>query len=264
MNLREPDTAQPVIDYSMLESRFTSLRDEYEHADPFPHIVIDNFFSEELARRAAAAFPPFANKRMAQLLEARAYGGGLDADPVFREMFDALHGPEFTRWLERVTGIPTLVGDTELVGAGLHQGARGSFLHLHADHNTHPRDDSRYRRVNVLVYMNRVWEAGWNGDLQLWDRDGATCRKTVTPAFNRCVIMEVNDEAFHGYGRLRIPPGETRKLLAAYYYADHPGRRQSQAPHGTILRHPRNESVLSRFDHALRRAVLWRLERPKN
>jgi hypothetical protein len=198
---------------------------------------------------------------LAQLFEAREYDGRIDLqDPIFTTIFDELLGPRFTAWIESVTGIDGLTADKLLIGAGFHQGGRGSYLQLHADHNTHPLDDSRYRRVNVLVYLNEFWEAEWNGDFELWDRQATSCQERIAPAFNRCVVSEVDDTSFHGYGALRVPHNRTRKALAAYYYAEKPAPGQSVEPHATIWPRVRAEGLGSYWSHRLRRMILWRIE----
>jgi hypothetical protein len=49
------------------------------------------------------------------------------------------------------------------------------------------------------------------------------------------VILDVDDTAFHGYGRLRLPRGVGRKVLAAYYYSTAPALRQRREAHGTVF-----------------------------
>lgn len=231
-------------------------------ARPFRHVTIEDFLPGTLAERALLAVPPLDNAQfsIARLLEARSYTSDVaQFDPVFREVFDALAAPPFVAWLRALSGIDDLEMDRDLVGGGVHQGARGSRLHVHADHNTHPHDASRYRRVNVLVYLNRDWQAEWGGDLELYDERGSRAVSRVSPAFNRALVMEVHDRAFHGYRPLRVPAGETRKMLAAYYYSRSPHWLQRTEQHGTTFarsdtRSPA-EAALIRMRHALVRRL---------
>jgi Rps23 Pro-64 3,4-dihydroxylase Tpa1-like proline 4-hydroxylase len=263
-----PDTGNEkrLIDFARLEARTDEFRSAYGAAVPWRHLVVDDFLSPSAARRAAGVFPPLGavKSKLARWLEARTYDPRIEkADPIFAEIFEELFGPRFTAWLEDVTGVAGLSADRALVGAGLHQGGRGSYLHLHADHNTHPQDPSRYRRVNVLVYLNETWNAAWGGDLELWDRDAQSCRVRIEPKLNRCVIMEVDDTAFHGYGRLSVPANVTRKALATYYYAEQRASDQSDRPHSTILPKVAGEWALSHFAHGVRRFVLAHIVPPR-
>jgi Rps23 Pro-64 3,4-dihydroxylase Tpa1-like proline 4-hydroxylase len=239
MQATEPSHPQRerLIDLGRFESCVEALGRQYAQSLPWRHLVVDNFLHIEAAHRAAAAFPalPPTTLRLASLLGARSHEGRLgELDPIFDEIFEELHSPRLTSLVERITGIDDLLPDGTLSGAGLHQGGRGSYLRLHADHNTHPSNPNGYRRVNIMIYLNPRWEPSWNGALQLWDRDGAACRVRIEPIFNRCVIMSVDDTAYHAYGPLRVPKGSTRNALATYYYTEAPAEGQELKPHHTV------------------------------
>jgi hypothetical protein len=83
--------------------------------------------------------------------------------------------------------------------------------------------------------LNETWQPQWQGYLELWSRDISECRASIAPSFNRCVIMETHDQAYHGYKELRLPKGVTRQSLAMYYYSPQSSERQSAAAHDTIF-----------------------------
>ena len=252
-----------VLDFTRLESRIDEFRLRYETATPWRHVVIDNFLDPDSAARIAAAFPAIGKMkaRLARVLEARSYDARIDEeDRAIVEVFEALHSDRFTAFLESVTGVADMAADKSLVGAGLHQGARGSYLRVHADHNTHPNDPTRFRRVNVMIYLNARWEPEWNGDLELWDREASACRTRIEPKFNRAAILSVDDTAFHGYGPLRLPSGFTRKALAAYYYSGVAADGQTLDAHATTIPPLRGESSVLAFSHKVRRAILFRVQ----
>jgi Rps23 Pro-64 3,4-dihydroxylase Tpa1-like proline 4-hydroxylase len=252
------------IDFERLESHMSELRSEYELAAPWPHLVLDEFLRPDVATQAAASFPPLGTKRLrlARLLEARTHESHVASEqPAIASILQALQSERFTAFLAEITGIGDLLPDPECAGAGMHQGARGSYLHLHADHNTHPSDPARYRRVNVLLYLNERWEPNWNGDLDLWDRAAGIRVKSILPSFNRCAILTVDDTAFHGYGPLRVPRNLTRKAIAAYYYSAFPAVGQAMTSHPTLLPALRDESLFSALGHRVRRKLLHLIEK---
>ena len=55
----EQETATPstVLDFERLERKVERMRDEYQSATPFPHIVIDDLLEPEAAKAAIAEFP---------------------------------------------------------------------------------------------------------------------------------------------------------------------------------------------------------------
>ena len=231
------DTAASPIDLGRLQAQQDRLQLAFESGDPIRHVVIEDFLAPAAAARAAQAFPKPEEMAIsfAGLAEVKNAEQALHKlDPIFGEIFDGLRAPECIEWLSQVTRIPDLVADPELHGGGLHQGPDGSYLDVHADFNIHPHLNL-YRRLNLLIYLNVRWEPQWQGYLELWSRDMKECRQYIEPKFNRCVIMETHDYAFHGYKELRLPAGVTRKSLASYYYSPSPGDKQSSSEHNTLF-----------------------------
>lgn len=216
-----------------------SLRDDYARAEPFPHAVIDDFLPPDAARRVLAEFPDVgaewhrydnARERKLASREDRHFG------PATRALMHELNALDFLKFLEALTGIDALISDPRYEGGGLHQIERGGKLGVHADFNHHPlyRLD---RRINVLIYLNEGWRDEWNGHLELWDRSMSRCAAKVAPLFNRCVVFNTTDDAFHGHPEpLACPPGVTRKSLALYYYSNGRPRHESKGGHSTLFR----------------------------
>ena len=226
-----------MLDYQRLAAEAPQIRDRFQNGDPIRHVVIEHFLDENAAHAAARAFPDPKTMEIAfaGLPEVKNAEQRIDLlDPVFRDIFHELRSPRFMDWLSGVTQIPDLIADPELHGGGLHQGADGSYLDVHADFNIHPQL-GLYRRLNVLVYLNETWQPAWQGYLELWSRDMKECRQYIEPAFNRCVIMETHDHAFHGYKELRLPAGVTRRSLASYYYSQQRSEAQTQDKHDTLF-----------------------------
>jgi hypothetical protein len=231
--------------------RLARLSDEhhvaYASADPFPHVVIDDFLPAESLRGVADSFPKpgdvdwhvFDNpsqKKLAFEDEGRIGSGAL-------WLLYQLNSGRFMEFLERLTGIEGLIPDPHFVGGGLHQIERGGFLKIHADFNRHPRFKLD-RRLNLLLFLNENWKEDYGGHLELWDAGVTRCVRRILPVFNRCVIFNTTDTSFHGHPEpLACPPGTTRKSLALYYYSN--GRPDGEvfSDHGTLMR-PRPGEVI--------------------
>jgi len=232
------ETALHVLNYERLGELQRKLASQFAGADPIRHVVIDDFLRTEAAQRAVIAFPSIGDMEIAfsGLAEVKNAEQGIDrVDPIFRNIFDELRSAQFVRWLTGVTQISGLLGDPDLHGGGLHQGADGSYLDIHADFNVHPKT-SLYRRLNLLIYLNPAWQPEWQGYLELWSWDMAECRAFIEPRFNRCVVMETHDHAYHGYKELHLPKGVTRKSLASYYYSANRSDAQTEQGHNTLFK----------------------------
>ena len=121
-----------------------------------------------------------------------------------------------------MTAIEKLLPDPHLHGAGLHQILSGGKLDVHAD-ATIFAPLNLYRRINVLLFLNKGWKAEYGGDLELWSEDCTQREKAIAPLFNRLVVFNTTKTSFHGHPRpLNTPKHVTRKSLALYYFTSAP------------------------------------------
>ncbi len=216
------------------------LRDRYASAEPFPHIVIDDFLPTEVCEAILQEFPapgqiPWRQfeKHYARKLASR---GTSSFGEQTREVLRQLNAAPCLRFLEELTGIADLIPDVDFEGGGLHQIERGGFVKVHLDSNKHPRYPLA-RRINLLLYLNRDWRDEYRGHLELWDEQMTRCVRSILPVFNRCVIFNTNNVSYHGHpDRLKCPPGMTRKSMAIYYYTDGRPASADERDHGTIWR----------------------------
>jgi hypothetical protein len=230
----------------------------YGSAEPFPHTVIDDFLPLDLANRLLEEFPDPTRidwKRQENPRSKKLSTEVLDEVNSFTYQFlNHFNSPSTLRFLERLTGIKGLVPDPYFVGGGLHQIERDGYLKIHADFNMHPTLKLD-RRINLLLYMNKDWKEEFGGHLELWDRTMSKCVKKVLPVFNRCVVFNTLDWAYHGHPEpLTCPPGWTRKSLALYYYTNGRPAEEKSAEHGTLYK-PRPGAAGTSLSMGLRRVV---------
>jgi Rps23 Pro-64 3,4-dihydroxylase Tpa1-like proline 4-hydroxylase len=221
-----------------------TLRERYQSADPFPHIVLDGLFDDAVLDAVVAAFPrPDEMRWMAFDSPTEKKLGffhehGTLSDTI-RAFLDALNGYEMLLFLEALTGIDGLIPDPYFGGGGLHQIEPGGFLKIHADFNVHPKLRLD-RRANMLVYLNREWEEEWGGHLELWNPSMTERRQKITPLFNRTVIFSTTDTSYHGHPHpLASPPGVTRRSVSLYYYTNGRPEEERSAAHDTIFVAPK-------------------------
>lgn len=221
----------------MLQFNFhSSLYVQYQKNKPFPHLVLDQAFSDETLRSIRNFFPlPDTSWWLYDnVLERKFAKNDLStlADPI-KQFIYYLNSHEFISLLEKITGIQGLIADHTLNGGGLHQIARGGKLDIHCDYNYHPIT-ALDRRVNVLIYLNRDWLPEWKGNLEFWNEDMTECVKSIAPIFNRMVIFSTTDRAYHGHPEpLECPEGITRKSVAMYYYTNGRPAPERTEPHST-------------------------------
>lgn len=228
--------AEPILlEPARLQTLAEQHRREYAAAEPFPHIVIDDFLPKAVLERVISEIPRPGEVGWIEFDDARgkklASKFETQLGSATRALLYQLNSSVFVDFLETLTGISGLVPDPHLWGGGVHQIVRGGFLKVHADFNRHPRLKLD-RRLNLLLYLNTEWQEEWGGHLELWDRDMTECRKKILPIFGRCVVFSTTDFAYHGHpDPLNCPAGTTRKSLALYYYSNGRPRSETAGEH---------------------------------
>ena len=232
-----PDTviaelsAPTLLDFASLPAIAEQRATDYAQAEPFPHILLEDFLSSSAVDGLLAEFPGPEEQLSWRKIRAQSPTAGLvqynklgmavidEMPPNVRELVWELNSGTFIRFLERLTGIDQLIPDPGLRGGGIHQVLPGGVLAVHADFTNHT-DYQLDRRLNVLLYLNRDWPEEYGGDLELWSTDMSHCVRKIRPLAGRCVIFNTSADSFHGHPRpLTCPDGITRKSVALYYYS---------------------------------------------
>jgi Rps23 Pro-64 3,4-dihydroxylase Tpa1-like proline 4-hydroxylase len=250
--------------------RYLHLADEYNPqftgAEPFPHVVIDDFLPVLVCERVLADFPDPHSQAWRQLKSSNQnkLAAQKDAElPSFtRHILRELNSPGCLQFLERLTGIGGLIPDPYYDGGGLHQITNGGFLKIHVDFNKQTRLKLD-RRLNLIIYLNKDWREEYNGHLELWDRTMSRCVRKVLPMWNRAVVFATTDWAYHGHPeKLACPAGQSRKSLALYYYTNgRPGEERTEG-HGVIWEERRGGWESGHASATLLRGMAGLLERP--
>ncbi len=217
---------KPVDDYVALDAEDCrtygrSLAAKYQSAEPFPHIIIDDFLDKDLLRKVIADFPSSDNKRYFDRDQERLkfqFQPHEISSGLVRNIFAELNSQAFLGFLEELTGLQGLLPDPYFEGGGLHETKRGGHLGVHADFNGHDRLKLE-RKLNLLVYLNEDWEHSYGGQLELWDTGMKECAVRVEPVLGRAVIFTTSLDSFHGHpDPLNCPPERSRRSIATYYY----------------------------------------------
>jgi len=209
------------------------LHARYEAAEPFPHIVLDDFlvprFADEIASELDACNVGqwYRDEHPDQVLKRTME----DLDRLPRMTGTALrfmNSEPACRFFSALTGIEDLRADPTYLGGGVHVSLPGGRLGVHADFNLHPQT-GMHRRVNALIFLNKSWDPAWHGQLELWSKDLTRPAVSVAPDFNRLVAFTITDDAFHGVpAPIACPPDRKRFSLALYYYtAERPEREKA-------------------------------------
>lgn len=216
-------------------------RAAFDAAQPFRHVVIDDFLATDFAHALLTEFPRFeAGNSVGD--DGRPGGKSVlekvtSIGPSYRHLDEVIQRRDFLDFIGAITGIDGLLYDPFYLGGGTHENRDGQSLQAHIDFNYHP-SERWHRRLNLIVYLNAGWQDDWGGRLELF-RDPYVDRaptQRIAPVFNRCVIFETTEHSWHGFERIVLPPeasGRSRKSVALYFYSHDRPASETAGKHST-------------------------------
>lgn len=224
--------------------RTAESREAFRCGEPFRHVRIDAFFEDGFAEQLLADFPVFDPALAKNEIYGGVWGKAGNANirgiaPVYRELYDLIESRTFLDWMSELTGIPELLFDSGMYGGGTHENLHGQDLDPHVDFN-YDEAQKLHRRLNLIVYLNKGWQAEWGGALELHSnprRPQENRYQSFNPIFNRAVLFETNERSWHGFPRIDLPPAErnrSRKSISIYLYTRERPAEEIAPLHGTF------------------------------
>lgn len=219
-----------------------ALAERFQHARPFRHVQIEDFFAPGYLQRLRAEFPGFdprfAKNEQGEIGNKAVVERIRGIGPAYAALDDLIQSTEFLALVSRLTGIADLLYDPWYFGGGTHENRHGQDLDAHVDFNRHPIT-GWHRRLNLIVYLNPEWDEAWGGCLDLHRDPRAPDDefKRIAPLDNRCVIFETNEISWHGFQRIELPQDRrdlSRRSIALYFYTQERPAEELADSHSTI------------------------------
>ena len=229
-----------------LDQIATSSATVFKAASPFPYLVVNNFLSTEIVGGLVQEFPvdsdpiwEISDQKEIQVKLRSNWRSEADIRPETQSVVHFLNSGAVMKCFSKLSGIEKLISDPYYTGGGLNCTKRNGLLDVHADGNWHDAMGV-HRRLNVILYLNKVWDPSWGGALELWDEKLTKCVTSIDPLFNRLIIFETHDLTYHGHPTpLMCPPDQSRKSLILYYYTASPRPKNQilvERPHRALWR----------------------------
>lgn len=254
------------------ENKIQELREQFQTASPFEHVVIPNFLNDDIAELMSKGFPS-----QNDLESMHAYRNPIEVkyaqddlqemNAIVRNYFLYMSSNYVTNIFSKISDID-LEHDPFLHGAGIHLHPRNGRLGIHLDYEIHPHCEKQ-RRLNIIVYMNKDWDASWNGHSELWNMKSETCEVSNPIEFNTAFVFKTNEESWHGVSKkITCPEHEFRKTLAFYYISnicDRPedhreGQNGSGYRYKAVFRVLQNDPNYEKIEPLLKIRPLRRIE----
>ena len=202
-----------------------SSKTSFTNSKPIKHIFLDNLWNETFLSQVSEEINNFSDWEG----EKKFYGSELKRyqsqwekfPPQTYKLINFLNSPLFLEIITFITNEKCLIPDPYLVGGGIHSTRENGFLKLHADFNWH-KQMQVYRRINVLIYLNKNWLDKNGGQIELAiKKDGGNFEifHSELPIFNKTLMFITDDHSFHGQPNpVKNVDKSARNSIATYYY----------------------------------------------
>ena len=205
---------------SRLREELPRLRDDFGRFT-VQSCYIDNVLPDAAVREINAAFPDKSTMMLKKSLRENKYvAAQMDKyNPMLEEIVYAFQEPGVVKVVEEITGIKNMIPDTNLYAGGVSLMAKDNFLNPHLD-NSHDKDRSVYRVLNLLFYVTPDWSHENGGNLELWDNGPKEPQREITSHFNRLALMATHEKSWHSVSQVHVD--RSRCCVSNYYFSEKP------------------------------------------
>jgi hypothetical protein len=197
------------------------LHKTFVSAKPIPMVVIDNFADSKTIKDLNIECNTLDDTNWKIFTRNHSHVkefNDLSQCPAAFNFVSMMHSSKTLKWLEELTGIPHLIPDPHLIGAGYSKSFRGDSLKVHTDFNWN--DQLRlHRAISFILYLTPDWKSEYRGALNFYDAKRETIVTSCDCIYNRAVIWQHNERGFHGYNDpLACPNSISRNTFRLFYY----------------------------------------------
>ena len=191
---------------------------------PFPHVIIDNFLKNKIAKKIEKEFPKFTDK---ELHEYRNYCEIKKStnlwnlfQPTTYQLISILNSSEFTNNIKKKLKMKNLYSDPGLNGGGLHIMGKGGKLNPHLDYVIHPKLKIK-RKINLIIFVTSNWKDKNGGEICFFEKNKKNKNmpgemvKKIVPKFNRAILFDTSMHSWHAVSKILTT--NIRKSIATYY-----------------------------------------------
>jgi hypothetical protein len=139
-------------------------------------------------------------------------------------LFEELTSEIFVSKLSKVVGYELKLDDTRNFW-GVHTYGPGDKLDIHVDAGLHPTQGLK-KQITLGIYLSYEWKEEYGCHLEIWsgenssNNDAKLIEKvdSIAPLFNRMILFECNDYAWHGNPEPASCPIESKRIFVTLSY----------------------------------------------
>jgi hypothetical protein len=213
------------------------IYDKFSTALPVPLVVLDDFLDNDLARSMYEESLHIPDNKWRDFTRKGSYMkecNDLMVCPQAANFVNQIHSAEGMKWLSAVSGIPGLIPDPYLTGAGYARSFNGDSLKVHTDFNWNDRL-RLHRELSLIVYLTPDWNPEYGGALDFYDFEKKDIVKSVDSVFNRCILWKYHKKGFHGYDNpINCPEDVSRSNIRLFFYSSSSEYDPLDRPHRSL------------------------------
>ena len=250
-------TSMATLIAARLEEERDRLKEQYGSSeDMIAYFYIDDLLPQDLAMSIFRQFPKPESMKLKKTLREYKYIASQmnEYDPILEEAIYAFQDKRVVDIIKDICDMNSAYPDEHLYAGGISMMGDQQFLNPHLD-NSHDKDRSRWRVLNLLYYVTPNWQVDNGGNLELWPDGPKGEPTTVHSKFNRLAVMATHGKSWHSVSP--IDADGFRCCVSNYYFSDEP-LKQTDTFHVTSFRgrpEQKARDLVLRGDIALRSAV---------
>lgn len=140
------------------------------------------------------------------------------------QLFQELTSEQFVSNLSKVVGYDLKLDETRNFW-GVHTYGPGDKLDIHVDAGLHPTQLLK-KQITLGIYLSYEWKEEYGCHLEIWRGENASNNDakliekvdSIAPIFNRMVLFECNDYAWHGNPEPANCPPESKRIFVTLSY----------------------------------------------
>lgn len=207
---------------------------DFLNQKPIPMAFFDNFLPAHVAINMYNEINSIDNKFWKKFTRNGSHMmelNKIELMPVAFEVMSYFHSSSFLESLTKLTGIPGLIPDPHLVGAGYSKSFKGDTLKIHTDFNWN-NTLKLHRALSLIIYLTPDWDPSWHGGLDFYDFERRKVVTHVDCLFNRCLIWKYDKLGWHGHlNPLNCPDNKPRTTFRLFYYTSNSTYHEDDPPH---------------------------------
>ncbi|MDA9126707.1 2OG-Fe(II) oxygenase [Flavobacteriaceae bacterium] len=244
LSLNRKDFAQLIVDRIIQEK--DRIKKQYDVSkNQIGYFFIDDLLPPEITEIINNQFP--SHDKMVQkksIRENKYIAVQMNQyTPVLEELIYAFQDEKVVSLIKDLCEIEDLQPDENLYAGGLSSMKQSQFLNPHLD-NSHDKERSRWRVLNLLFYVSPNWADSNGGHLEIWPNGLKQTQTTLYSRFNRLIVMATHDKSWHSVSP--VIANASRNCVSNYYFSN-TALSNSDKFHVTTFRGRPHQKIRNQF-----------------